>query len=487
MKARFRFYPRVETNSLGFQLLSRSILIMVVLFIIIGAFQYFTMERFSYVKKEWGIQNLIRSVSPEIWIRWKEDSSWEIEDVSAIQSLENNVTTIAFIEENGNFSELYVNPSSPIPVPRLSEQEYRDIFENGKMTSGFKIIRDENNNVQMVICQLVGPANAEQGIVQATADLTETLDLQRDTFNIYVIGSLFALLLGVLIFLPVLQRTIVPLSRMVNTVERVHSENLGERLPIQQGSVEVDRLAIAFNGMLERIETSFASEKEIQEQMRRFIADASHELRTPLTSIHGFLEVLLEGGAGKPDQLQKALESMYSESERLNKLVGDLLALAKMERNPDVRKALGNFGEMIRQMEPQLRMIAGARRIRFDLTEDAIFDFDPDKMKQVILNLFQNAVQHTDPSKGDIRITLEKSVGEIWLSIRDNGIGIKETHVPQIFERFFRGEPSRARKYGGAGLGLAITKSIVELHGGRIEVESREGGGALFRVCLPVV
>ncbi|MEV5027444.1 sensor histidine kinase [Paenibacillus sp. LPE1-1-1.1] len=486
MKARFRFFRRVEPNSLGFQLLSRSILIMAGLFILIGVFQYFTMQKFLYDKKEWGIQNQISSVSPEIWIRWKEDSSWEKDDVDAIKSLQNNVVTIAFIEKNGNISDLYVDPNYHLQVPRLSKQEYREIFETGKMADGYKIIRDEKSNVQMVIFQLVDPADAEKGIVQATVDLTETLALQMNLLTIIVIGSLIALIVGMLTFRPVLQRTMVPLSNMVNTVERIHSENLDERLPNKQGPVEVDRLAVAFNGMLKRIETSFALEKEIQEQMRRFIADASHELRTPLTSIHGFLEVLLEGGADKPDQLQIALESMYSESERLNKLVGDLLSLARMERSPDVHMTPGNLGELIRQMEPQLQMIAGARRIRFDLIDDPAIAIDPDKMKQVILNLFQNAVQYTDPSKGDIRIGLEKSTGEIRFSVQDNGIGIKEIQVPHLFERFYRGEPSRARKYGGAGLGLAITQSIVELHGGRIEVESREGEGTLFRVCLPV-
>ncbi|RCW41131.1 sensor histidine kinase [Paenibacillus prosopidis] len=486
MKARSRFCRRVEPHSLGFQLLSRSILIMAGLFILIGVFQYFMMQQFSYDKKEWGIQSQIRSVSPEIWIQWKEDSSRGKDDVAAIKSLQNNVATIAFIEENGNVSDLYVNPGYPLPVPRLSKQEYREIFETGKMTDGYKIIRDEKNNLQMVICLLVGPADAEWGIVQATVDLKEMLALQRNSLTIYVIGSLIALIVGMLIFRPVLQRTMVPLSRMVNTVERIHSGNLDERLPNKQGPVEIDRLAVAFNGMLKRIETSFAMEKEIQAQMRRFVADASHELRTPLTSIQGFLEVLLEGGADKPDQLQIALESMYSESERLNKLVGDLLALARMERSPDVRMNPGNLGELIRQMEPQLQMIAGARRIRFDLIDDPAIAVDTDKIKQVILNLFQNAVQQTDPMKGNIRISLEKSAGEIRLSVQDNGFGIKEIHLPHIFERFFRGEPSRARKYGGAGLGLSITKSIVELHGGRIEVESREGKGALFRVCLPL-
>ncbi|MBD2872474.1 HAMP domain-containing protein [Paenibacillus sp. IB182493] len=455
------------------------------LFILIGVFQYFTMQHFLYNKKERAIHNLILSVPSDVWERWQEDRLEKSDHVPAMNSLLSSAQSIALIEYNGNVSEIYVDPHYSLPVPRLPLEEYRSIFESGSLSSGYKVIRDELDNVQMVICQRVGKSDEDQFIIQSIVDLTETRDYQKDMFLFYVIGSILALIVGKLTFSPVLRRTIIPLFRIVTTVERIHSNNLSERLPIKQGTVEVDRLAVAFNGMLERIETSFTAEKEAHKQMRRFIADASHELRTPLTSIHGFLEVLLEGGAEHPDQLRLALVSMYSESERLNKLVGDLLTLARMDRSLEVRLTRGRLGDLIRQLEPHLRMIAGARRIRVDLNEDPCMDFDPDKMKQVLLNLFQNAVQHTDPEKGVILIDLDGDEREIKLTIQDNGVGIKEIHIQHIFERFYRAEPSRARKYGGAGLGLAITKSIIEQHGGRIEVESREEKGALFRVCLP--
>ncbi|SPF39531.1 Signal transduction histidine kinase (fragment) [Candidatus Desulfosporosinus infrequens] len=106
-------------------------------------------------------------------------------------------------------------------------------------------------------------------------------------------------------------------------------------------------------------------------------------------------------------------------------------------------------------------------------------------MKQVLLNLFHNAVQYTDPEKGDIQLSLDKVADGVELTVRDNGSGIPEKHLPYLFDRFYRSDPSRARKYGGAGLGLAITKSIVELHGGTIRVESVEGEGTVFYVLLP--
>jgi len=285
----------------------------------------------------------------------------------------------------------------------------------------------------------------------------------------------------------VLRKTLVPLSTMVDTVERIDAGNLAERLPCEQGQVEIDRLADSFNGMLERLETSFEAEKEAKEQMRRFVADASHELRTPLTSIHGFLEVLLRGAMNQPDKLNRSLTSMYTESERMKKLVQDLLLLAKLDRSPNVQLDEGELDEIIKGMAPQLRFLAGNRKVSLRLTSELKCRFDEDKIKQVVLNLFHNAVQHTDPEKGDIQISLEPASGGVELTIRDNGSGITQEHLPKLFDRFYRSDSSRTRKYGGAGLGLAITKSLVELHGGTIRVESFEEEGTAFYVWLPIL
>jgi len=136
-------------------------------------------------------------------------------------------------------------------------------------------------------------------------------------------------------------------------------------------------------------------------------------------------------------------------------------------------------------MEPQLRLLAGNRRVSLRLFTPAECWFDNDKIKQIVLNLFHNAVQHTDPKNGQITITLEPKNGGLELVVRDNGPGIQGEHLPHLFEPFYRSDPSRTRKYGGAGLGLAITKSIVELHGGMIRAESSPGEGSAFYVWIP--
>jgi two-component system OmpR family sensor kinase len=178
---------------------------------------------------------------------------------------------------------------------------------------------------------------------------------------------------------------------------------------------------------------------------------------------------------------------MLGESTRIKKLVEDLLMLAKLDRAPQLNLKETRMDTLILEMRPQLRMLAGTRKVDFDLTVDVKGLYDPDKIKQIILNLFQNAVQHTDPENSVIKVILTRDRNQIVLKVKDNGPGIPEEHLPHVFERFYRSDSSRTRKHGGAGLGLAITQSLVEAHGGTISVQSKTGEGSTFQVLLPAV
>jgi two-component system OmpR family sensor kinase len=323
------------------------------------------------------------------------------------------------------------------------------------------------------------------GILQLGTNTAPLKHILLQQLLIFSILSALALAGGLGIYLRVLKQTLVPLSKMVRSVKKTNAGNLEERLPVDQGQEEIDHLAVSFNDMLGRLEISFEHERETKEKMRRFIADASHELRTPLTSINGFLEVLLRGAARSPEQLYKALNSMQGESKRIIKLVEDLLLLTKLDRAPELQTSETNLAKLIEEMEPQLKVLAGDRAIQFELAKDVMGLYEPDKLKQVILNLFNNAVQHTDPVSGFIKFSLSAAGQFAELSIQDNGSGISEESLPLIFDRFYRADVSRARRTGGAGLGLSITQSIIEAHGGRIEVESQLGTGTVFRVYLP--
>ncbi|HAU31275.1 MAG: Integral membrane sensor signal transduction histidine kinase [Desulfotomaculum sp. 46_80] len=485
-KARDIFSSLFHPNSLSIQLLSRSLLILAVLLALIGLLQYVFMKDVVYRNKASSIQNQIISIPRHIWEQFNQDQENTDRPIFFLPG-----ANLAFIDQEGSYYVLSIGPDGVNP-PKLKTQEYLDVLEKPPLLDEFKrsrpgnykVVKDTSGTEQLLILQPVFRGRAP-GVIQVstlTSPLKELLLRQLFTF---LILSFVAMLFGLLCFLPIIRKTLVPLFNMVDTAEQINAGNLDRRFPTRQGQMEIDRLAESFNGMLERLEASFEAERETKEQMRRFIADASHELRTPLTSIHGFLEVLLRGAANQRDQLNKALKSMHGESKRLNKLVHDLLLLSKLDRTPHIELAEGFLDNLIREMEPQLRILAGNRKLDLFIEPDLKLKYDADSMKQVVLNLFQNAVQHTDSENGQIQISLSKINDGVRLSVQDNGSGISESHLPHVFDRFYRSDSSRVRKYGGAGLGLAITKTIIDIHKGTIDIESKEGHGCVFHIWLP--
>lgn len=517
-------FPRSLRN----QLLSRSLSILGVLLLLIGGFQYVFMKDFLYDNKAEALKSQISNLPKDIFApdqdRHTPDQDETAPSIGKYKRpfLVLPDTTLAYIDSNGILTNWF--EESGLQPPQLPKEEYAAILEqmNRRQNPDYRIITDAGGIEQLVVFRpamgsperQIGPPAGEHtagertsverspserspgerpsGIAEKTSGIiqisfrTDTLrDMLMRQLLIFVALSGFALLAGFLVSLPVIRRTLVPLSNIGIAVQRTDAGNLSERLPVHQGQEEIDRLSASFNGMLERLQKSFQAERDAKEQMRRFAADASHELRTPLTSIHGFLEILLRGAAEKPEQLYSALNSMYGESKRINKLVEDLLLLAKLDRAPQLQFKETSLQSILQEMEHQLRILAGGRDVRFELCDDAYGRYDPDKIKQVVLNLFHNAVQHTDAEAGRIRITLSRSGAQTELSVADNGPGIPPEHVPHVFERFYRSESSRTRRSGGAGLGLSISKSIVEAHGGTISVESSPGEGSTFRIRLP--
>jgi two-component system OmpR family sensor kinase len=491
-KKGFKWKQFFAPHSLKIQLLSRSLLILGALLVLVGLLQYVFMKDIIYKNKATSVQSQIMSLPRDAW---QQTNRTPEAGNSRPPFFFMPDSSMAFIDAAGNFTVINSRSGNDTP-PQLTPQEYQDIMDSTKESTrikkkpdlNYKIKANSNGEEQLVVLHPIFSNPGQiSGLIQVstmTGPLKELLIRQLLTF---LLLSLAAMVFGLLGFLPVLRKTLVPLFNMVNTAEQINAGNLDRRFPTRQGQQEVDQLAESFNGMLERLEASFEAEKETQEQMHRFIADASHELRTPLTSIHGFLEVLLRGAANNPEQLQKALKSMHGESGRLNKLVNDLLTLAKLDRDrtPQVQLKEGMLDVVVRDMEAQLRILAGSRKVSLQIETNKTCRFATDKIKQVILNLFQNAVQHTDPESGHIVVSLISINHGIQLTVKDNGTGINEAHIPHVFDRFYRSDSSRARQYGGAGLGLSITKSIVDSHKGSISVTCKEGEGCTFHVWIP--
>ncbi|MFH0346634.1 sensor histidine kinase [Bacillus vallismortis] len=480
MKKRFK--------TLRFQLLFRSLCILVLLLVFVGAMQYVFGKRLLYENRAVSIQSYINSTEPTIWKnieRYKSNPDGSHKSDGAVRpAFIYPGVTIVFIDKKTKASTvLSTDPYAGAP-PTFKKSVYDEALKD-TMALHYTMTKNESGEEVLVVFQAINIDGKEAGVIQMSALTAPLKDVLLRQISIYSTLSLIALLLGLFTFLPVVRHTLKPLSQMVHMMGHINAGNLNKRLPVYRKQMEIDTLAISFNRMLERIETSFKAEKEAKERIRRFISDASHELRTPLTSIHGFIEVLLRGAALQPEQRERALNSMYEESKRATRLIEDLLFLAKIDRVPGFEMKRGDLDSLIREMEPQLSLLAKKRKLQLLLEDHAEAVFDGDKMKQVILNLVYNAVQYTDEKTGAITISLQKNDDGVILMIADNGTGIAQEHLPHLFDRFYRADPSRSRKYGGSGLGLAITKSIIDSHNGTIDVKSEIGRGTVFLVWLP--
>ncbi|MBT2291771.1 HAMP domain-containing histidine kinase [Paenibacillus albidus] len=476
-------------KSLRKQLLAISLLILSGLLLLIGVLQYALMRNFIYSNRAESMETQMRSVPRELYYNLfnnVEPGGRRFGGERRPLLLDAH-TTIAIYSSDGIFRDFQQETLSDAAAPRLSDEKYQQLQQAtpDKATGNYELITAEDGSEHLAVFMNLGRPGNNKLLLQMSVNTGPLTDVIMQQLLIFAALSIVALLGGLFLYLPALRKTLVPLSNMGEAAQSIDSGNLNIRFPVAQGQSEIDQLSQSFNGMLERLEISFHNEREAKEQMRRFAADASHELRTPLTSIHGFLEVLLRGAADNKEQLYSALRSMHGESKRINKLVEDLLLLARMDGAPRLSLANLLLGEVIAEMQPHLLVLAGQRKVTFDISYGIRGNYDPDKIKQVILNLFSNAVQHTDAESGIIHVSLYAKGDHAELALRDNGSGISAEHLPHVFDRFYRSDSSRTRKYGGSGLGLSITKSIVEAHAGEISVSSSPGAGTVFKVSLP--
>lgn len=228
--------------------------------------------------------------------------------------------------------------------------------------------------------------------------------------------------------------------------------------------------------------------RRLEKMRSEFVANVSHELKTPITSVKGFAETLLSGDVPDETTAKQFMQIIYDESERLNRLITDLLELSKIEKQAmPLNITEVNLNEIIGNSTQTISKFARDKNITLHLPSDEnpiYVEADEDRLGQIVLNLVANAVNYTSDN-GDIYIDAEERSSKVVLTVRDTGMGIPEEALDRLFERFYRVDKARSRHSGGTGLGLAIVKHLVESHEGKIYVKSVEGVGSTFTVELP--
>ena len=274
----------------------------------------------------------------------------------------------------------------------------------------------------------------------------------------------------------------VPLRNLSRAAEQIAQGNFDQQVPIETKD-EVGHLAIIFNRMAETLAVNTSLR-------RQFLANIAHELRTPLAIIQGHLEGMVDGVI-EPSTEQ--LSSLHEEAIRLNRLITDLRDLSLAEvRQLVLEKSPTDMNQIVSRAVYMLKPLSDGKEIDVNCTLAERMPevlADTGRISQVLYNILVNAIRYS-PAKSRIQITTEQAEieGRTWLkiSVEDNGPGIAQEDLSYIFDHFYRGDKSRDRKSGGSGLGLAIVKQLVEIHGGRVSVESKLGEGCIFQVLLPV-
>ena len=292
-----------------------------------------------------------------------------------------------------------------------------------------------------------------------------------------------AVVVALVVFNPARRR----LAALEHAAQQLGKGELSARAP-QDGGDEIARVAATFNGMASELETRDAALRTSDALRRQMMADVSHELKTPLTAMRGYIETLrMPEVALDAERRDRYFETIDRETRRLERIVKDLLDLARYEHGGvvlqrrvfDVERLFEHVAER-HEREAQAKTVA--IRIDVDPRADQVVA-DPDRIEQAIENLVANALRHT-PSGGTITLSATKTNGMAALSISDTGSGIAPEHLPHVFERFYKADAARAAESTGSGLGLSITKAIIERHSGTIRVTS-QSGRTTFTILLP--
>ena len=313
-------------------------------------------------------------------------------------------------------------------------------------------------------------------------------DLNRELFSIIieaiVVGFAIAIALGIILSNTLLQ----PIRSMTKAAEKMSEGDFSSMIAVESED-ELGVLANTFNNMASQLEETLEEIKKSEILRREFVANVSHELRTPITSVRSYAETLVDSDNMTSQMREDFLRVIMTESDRMAKIVRDLLELSRF----DAGSMTFDFKEL--SLEQSVRDIYNAIALeakKHNQTVNLELEWglpqitgDKDRIEQVILNIMSNAVKYT-PDGGTIDVFSGRKGKYLWIKVQDSGIGIPEEDLPRVFDRFYRVDKARSRDYGGTGLGLSIANEIVMRHNGKIEIESSPGEGTTVTVYFPI-
>jgi two-component system OmpR family sensor kinase len=387
----------------------------------------------------------------------------DINDSSLTQGFTRGGLLVAVLRPDGTVVQ--ATRGAPSPPAALRDRCLRD----GRGTTRL------DRPAIALACARVGPAAQPLGTVTVGAPLSDARRTLARLAQALVIGVAVGTLLAALLARLVAQRALRPARQIAQTAESIRSGQLDRRIEYRGPRDELGTLADVLDACFSELEQAI-------ERQRRFVGDASHELRTPVAAIRAHVELLRGWASQTPGAREEALASLDQASRSASRLVADLLYLAQLDRLPPSPRAPALLDEILVDAVRETQPVRPQVPIRIARLDETPVTADELRLRQLLVNLLANAVRVT-PDGGEISVELAARDGRAALSIADQGPGIAPDQLDRIFERFYTPEPRQA---GSAGLGLAIAREIAHRHGGELTADNRPGGGAVFRVTLPL-
>jgi two-component system, OmpR family, heavy metal sensor histidine kinase CusS len=356
-------------------------------------------------------------------------------------------------------------PPQIFPSPQKSESAVRNLKDYRRGSKLFSLVAlSEESRGQACTLQVAQDRSSDERVERNFAVL----------FIIVLSGSVLA---SAFIAITVTKRGLRPLGEMTRSLGRIGPSHLKERVAPAGWPQELQPLATAFDNMLKRLDDSFT-------RLSQFSADLAHELRTPVANMMGEAQVALTRERTAAEY-RETIESTISECERLSRIVDNLLFVARVDaaREPIARKRF-DARATVEKIAAFYQTIADDRHVTVSCSGEGQIYADPDLFERAVGNLLDNALRFT-PENGSIQITLSDHDADFEVAVNDSGCGIAPEHLPRVFDRFYRADSSRGSD--GAGLGLALVKSILELHGGSVTIESNVGRGTTVKLTFPLL
>ena len=411
--------------------------------------------------------------------------------ISSATTLTSNENTreVVFLRSPGNTREnnyeIASNLLDPTSIPStLSERVRKNLdlvyqYTNMNYLTGTQI-------KGLAIGQKVQIPNAgqyEMYIIFSLANQEKTLDLiSRSLF----LGGFILLLLVALITWLVVRQVVSPVREAAMIATDFTAGDFRKRLKVESKD-EISTLGLAFNEMAESIEKQIARLENLSRVQQRFVSDVSHELRTPLTTLRMASEVIYSTKDTFAPIVARSAELLVAQLDRFEKLLEDLLEVSRFDAEVAVLEAVDfDMVQLVQRCADDLGLVAKERKtqIYVNSTEQVIMiKADIRRVERILRNLMANAIDHSEEMQIDVRIVASEH--DVAVGVRDYGVGLDENALTRVFDRFWRGDPSRARTRGGTGLGLSIALEDARLHNGELEAWGRPGRGSHFVVTLP--